>query len=144
MASIHKEVEVAVRPDKAWTALRQVGEAHHLFAPVLAGCELNGDTRTARFTSGMVVLERILDVDEDRRRVAYTVLDAPGMTFHHASMQILDAPGGHALFVWDTDYLPHEAGPALAPLIEQGATALKRNLEASPVVTAGAPVSEMA
>ena len=91
MASIRHEVALDMGGDKAWAELRRVGEAHKLFAPVLADGALDGDTRTVRFANGMVVHERILDVDDEQRRVAYTALDVPGMTYHHASMQIVEA-----------------------------------------------------
>ena len=77
----------------------------------------------------MTVHERILDVDDTRRRVAYTVLDGPGMSYHHASMQIMEAGQGHCDFVWITDFLPDELRATLTPLIEQGSNALKANLE---------------
>lgn len=130
MASIHRQVSVDVDSDKAWAALRQVGEPHRLFAPVLADSHLDGDTRTVKFASGMVVQERIVDVDEERRRVAYTALDGPGMTYHHASMQIVDAGPGRCLFIWISDFLPHDIRSSMAPLIDQGTEALKNNLEA--------------
>ena len=130
MASIHQETAVEVAADKAWAALRRVGEADKLFAPVLVAAELDGDTRTVRFANGMVLHERILDVDDERRRVAYTALDGPGLTYHHASMQVIDAGPGRCRFVWSTDFLPQEIGHNLAPLIEQGTKALKANLEA--------------
>jgi hypothetical protein len=129
MASIYKEVAVEVDPEKAWSALRRVGEAHKLFAPVLVDGQLNGDTRTVKFANGMVVRERILDLDDQKRRVAYTVVDSPGMLYHHASMQVVDAGPGRCRFVWITDFLPREIEGNLTPLIEQGANALKNNLE---------------
>jgi Polyketide cyclase / dehydrase and lipid transport len=137
MASIYKQLAVDVNADKAWAHLRLVGDAHKLFAPVLVDAQLNGDTRTVRFANGMVVRECILDIDEKRRRVAYTVLDGPGMAYHHASMQILDAGPGRCFFVWITDFLPQEIAGNLAPLIEQGSSALKSNLE-----TRHAPVNQ--
>ncbi len=91
MASIHKEIAVEVEPDAAWAALRNVGDAHRLFAPVLTECRLEGDVRTVRFANGMVLHEQILDVDDARRRVAYAAVDGPGMTYHHASMQVVEA-----------------------------------------------------
>lgn len=130
MASIHKEVTVEVGADRAWAALRRVSDAHKLFAPVLVDARLDDDVRTVRFANGMVVRERILDVDEDRRRVAYSAMDAPGMSYHHASMQILDDGPGRCRFVWITDFLPPDVGASIAPLIEHGAKALKSNLEA--------------
>lgn len=129
MASIHEQLPVEVEPGKAWAALRQVGRAHELFAPVLVDSRLDGDTRTVRFANGLVARERILDVDEERRRVAYTVLDAPGLTYHHASMQVVEDGSGRCVFVWITDFLPEEAGASISQLIEQGAQALKKNLE---------------
>jgi polyketide cyclase/dehydrase/lipid transport protein len=129
MASIYKELAVEVGPEQAWSELRRVGEAHKLFAPVLSDGQLNGDVRTVRFANGMVVQERILDIDEKRRRVSYTVVDGPGMLYHHASMQVVDAGPGRCRFVWITDFLPREIEANLTPLIEQGANALKNNLE---------------
>jgi hypothetical protein len=138
MASIHKQLAVEVGSEEAWAALRLIGEPHKLFAPVLADAQLDGDTRTVRFANGMVLQERILDVNDERRRVAYSALNAPGMTYHHASMQVLDAGPGRSLFVWITDFLPAGIDGNLAPLIEQGAQALKANLEAARAVTGGA------
>lgn len=129
MASIHEERAVEVSAAKAWAALREVGNAHKLFAPVLVDAEMRGDTRTVQFANGMVAHERIVDVNDERRRVAYSALDAPGMTYHHASMHIVDAGPGRCFFVWTTDFLPDDIGGNLAPLIKQGTDALKRNLE---------------
>jgi hypothetical protein len=129
MASIYRETTVEIGAAQAWAALRLIGEPHKLFAPVLVDARLNGDTRTVTFANGMVVNERILDVDDGRRRVAYTVVDGPGMTFHHASMEIVDEGPGRCQFIWITDFLPAAIGGTLEPLIEQGTQALKSNLE---------------
>ena len=129
MASIHHELLVEVACETAWAMLRKVGEPHTLFAPVLLDAQLDGDTRTVRFANGMVVHERILDVDDSKRRVAYTVLDGPGMTYHHASMQVVEAGRDRCRFVWITDFLPADIAGNLEPLIAQGSTALKTNLE---------------
>jgi hypothetical protein len=131
MASIRKETMIDVGAEPAWDALRRVGEPHTLFAPVLAGAEIEGDVRTVRFANGLVLRERILDLDDEHRRVAYAVIEPDGMTYHHASMQIEIAGPGRCVFVWITDFLPVEAAAALQPLIEQGAAALKHNLEAA-------------
>lgn len=129
MASIFKQVTVDVDVDTAWAALRRVGEARVLFAPVLTESRLQGAIRTVRFADGTVIREQILDIDDARRRVAYAALDSPGMTYHHASMSLVDAGPGRCHFVWVTDFLPPELAAAINPLIEQGSAALKRNLE---------------
>ena len=129
MASIRMETVIDTGIETAWDALRRVGEPHTLFAPVLTDARIEGDVRAVHFANGMVVHERILDVDEERRRVAYVGLDAPGLTYHHASMQLDVAGPGRCAFVWITDFLPAEAAANLQPLIDQGSEALKRNLE---------------
>jgi hypothetical protein len=129
MASIHEQIEVDAPVEKVWASLRQVGEAHKLFAPVLTGGTIDGDIRTVTFANGMVAREQILDVDDHRRRVAYTVLGGNGMSYHHASMQVVEAGPGKSLFVWITDFLPAGISGNLTPLIQQGAKALKKNIE---------------
>ena len=129
MASIHKQLAVAVDAKTAWQSMRRIDKAHELFAPVLTDCRLEGDVRTVRFANGTVLHEQILDVDDERRRVAYAALDAPGMTYHHASMEVTDDGPGRCRFVWITDFLPAGVRDNIAPLIEQGSAAFKKNLE---------------
>lgn len=134
MASIRKDIVIDVGVEPAWAALRCVDAPQALFAPVLSGAEMRGDVRTVHFADGGVVRERILDVDEGHRRIAYAVLDPQGMSYHHASMQLDIAGPGRCVFTWITDFLPAEAAIGLQPLIERGAAALKQNLEQAGVV----------
>jgi hypothetical protein len=128
MASIHRDEIIQVPADKAWAALRDVGNPHFVFAGVLVDGRIEGDIRTVTFANGMVVRERIVDVDDASRRVAYTVID--GMFEHHsASMQIVAEGEGRCRFVWISDFLPDEHRELVAPLVEAGAQALVRNLE---------------
>ena len=133
MASITEEVTVQVGADRAWAALRDVGRTHLLFAPVLTASSIDGDVRTVSFANGMVLRERLLDVDDARRRVAYAALNGPGMEYHHASMQIVEDGNGRCRFIWITDAHPASIIPAIAPLVAQGSQALKRNLESGAV-----------
>ena len=64
------------------------------------------EVRTVTFANGMGIDERILDVDDERRRVAYVALNGSGMEYHHASMQILDGGPGRCQFLWITDVHP--------------------------------------
>jgi hypothetical protein len=129
MASITEQVTLEVSADRAWAALRDVGRAHVLFAPVLTDGSIDGDIRTVTFANGMVLQERILDVDEARRRVSYAALNAPGTEYHHASMQIIEDGNRRCRFVWITDAHPAAVIPAITPLIAQGTQAVKANLE---------------
>jgi hypothetical protein len=54
-----------------------------------------------------------------------------GFSHHSASMQIVPDGEGRCRFVWISDFLPNAAGAMVGPLMEAGAQALKRNLEAA-------------
>lgn len=129
MASIEHETTLELGADQAWAALRRVELAHRLFAGVLTDGRLDGNLRTVTFASGMRVRERIIDVSDERRRVAYSVIEGTPMTHHNASMQIMPDGAGRSRFIWIADFLPSEFGKQMLPLIEAGTEALKRNLE---------------
>jgi hypothetical protein len=129
MASIHSEKRVQVPADRAWAALRDVANPHRLFAGVLTDARIDGDIRTVTFANGMVAKERIIDINDPRRRIAYTVTG--DMFEHHsASMRIVPDGPDACRFVWITDLLPDDRVKMVAPLVEQGSQALVRNLEA--------------
>ena len=128
MATIWWEEPVAVPAEKAWAALRRVDEAHELFAPVLVGGKMEDGIRTVTFSNGLVARERIITVDEPRRRVAYSVL-GDMFEYHSASMQIVPVDKANCRFLWISDFLPDERAGTVQPLVEQGARALARNIE---------------
>jgi hypothetical protein len=129
VASITKQVELNAPADVAWALLREVGEADKAFAGVLTACRLDGDERTVLFANGMEVKERIINLDDAKRRVAYSVIGGR-FSHHHASMQIETAGEGASRFVWVSDFLPDEAAPMVSGLVDQGAAALKSSVEA--------------
>lgn len=129
MASIIREISVGKAPDEVWRSVRDVGHAHRLFAGVLTDCRLEDGARVVTFANGMVLRELILDVDDDHRRVAYAAVG--GRTTHHnASLQVFEGGPGRSRIVWITDFLPAEMAPMIGGLVEAGAAAMARQLEA--------------
>lgn len=127
MATIYSEQTLNVPAETAWDALRRVGQAHELFAPTLVDGQLDGDVRKIQFSNGLTVRERIICVDEQLRRVAYTVLD--GVFEHHsASMQIVAAGPEACRFVWISDFLPDAMTEVISPLISEGIKAFVTNI----------------
>jgi carbon monoxide dehydrogenase subunit G len=127
MPSIYKEVLLDVSAERAWSALRDVGNAHRTFAGVLVDAKLEGGTRTVTFANGMQARERIVDIDDERRRVAYSAQGAP-FEHHNASMQIVPEPDGRSRFIWVSDFLPPEIAASIESLIDEGCRAIKRYL----------------
>lgn len=130
MGSIHKDVAVAAPAERVWAMLRDVANPHRLFRGVLIDARLEGSIRLVTFANGSVVRERIVAIDEARRRVAYAVL-REGLVHHNAAMQVLAAGAEGSRFTWTSDFLPDELAATLGPLIDQGTAAMQRVLENS-------------
>lgn len=128
MASIHKEFIIDAPVQRVWEALREVGAVHERLVPgVLVNTIMEGDTRTVTFANGLVVREKIVDVDEECRRVAYSASGAQ-LSYHHASMQAIDDGDGRCRFVWITDLQPDSKRETIAALVDMGSETIARTL----------------
>jgi hypothetical protein len=129
MATIIKQIELAANMDKAWAIIRNVGAVHLAFPGVLTACRLDGDVRTVTFANGLIVREQIITVDEVHRRVAYAVIEGD-FRHHSASIQVESVDDETCRMIWVSDFLPDDAAAMVAPLVEQGAAALRRTVRA--------------
>jgi len=137
MAAVHVETRIRASAQQVWQALAATGEAHRAFAGVLKDCRLEGaDLRIATFANGMVVTERIVSVEPERMRFAYSVLEK--FVHHSATMQVVARGANECDFVWIADVLPHAAAASITPLMEQGAKALRAVMERKAVGQASA------
>ncbi len=128
MASIRREMVIEAAPEKVWDAVRDIGAIHTRLAPgFVTNVELEPGARVVTFGNGMVVRELIVDCDDQARRLVWSATGGR-LTHHNASAQVF-AEGGKARFVWTADLLPHEMGPAIAALIDEGMAAIKKTLE---------------
>jgi carbon monoxide dehydrogenase subunit G len=129
MASVHREIVIARPPAEVWDALADVGALHTRLVPgFVTDCRLEPGARVVTFANGMVARELIVDVDADRRRLAWSVV-GDRLSHHNASAQVFAEGGGATRFVWIADFLPDEHAPALATMIENGLAAMKRHLD---------------
>ena len=129
MASIRKEISIAVPPEQLWDAMRDIGALHtRLVAGFVVDCHLEGESRTVTFANGMVATELIVDINDTDRRVAWSATGGR-LTHHNASAQVFADGNGQSRVVWIADLLPHELAPSIAGMIEQGLAAMKQTLE---------------
>jgi carbon monoxide dehydrogenase subunit G len=129
MASIHKEIPLDASPAAVWDVVRDIGAVHTRFAPgFVVDTVMDGEDRIVTFANGFVAREVIVDIDEARRRLAYSVR-SERITHHNASFEVL-AEGQGSRLVWIADVLPAAAGETVGAMMEDGIQAAKRALDA--------------
>jgi carbon monoxide dehydrogenase subunit G len=131
MASIRIESTIDAPPEAVWDALRDWGAVHERLAPgFVTETRLDGDDRIVTFFNGTVARERLVDLDDEGRRLVWSVADGP-FTHHNASAQVFAEGEQGTRFVWVADLLPNELTTRIAPLMEQGTGAIKETLESA-------------
>jgi len=130
MASIRLEMSLCADAAKVWDAVRDVGAIHTRLAPdFVTNVTMEGSARIVTFADGRIVKEEIVTVDEDARRLVWSVVGTQ-MTHHNGSIQVF--PDGEACrLIWIADILPNDLRDTIAGRMQQGMDAMKRKLEAA-------------
>lgn len=129
MASIRREIVLGAPADAVWDAIRDVGAVHtRLARGFVVDTTLEGDARLVTFADGTVVRERIVDIDDRARRLAYAVVDWV-LSHHHASFQVVPDRDSGCRLVWITDLLPDSMRGMVEEFINQGCVAISHTLE---------------
>ena len=129
MATITKEISVGSSGNHVWDAVRDFGALHERVVPgFVVECATEADDRIITFSSGAVARERLITVDDVRRRLVYSVVESRlGFTHHQASVEVVEDPGDDGCrIVWTSDFLPGIPGPIVDALMTEGAAAMKR------------------
>ena len=130
MASIHQETFIDARPEDVWDALRDVGALHTRLVPgFVVDTRLEDGARIVTFGNGTVARELIVALDDERRRLVWSVVGGR-FSHHNASAQVLPHDGG-TRFVWIADLLPDQVAGDIRKLMEQGLAVLKKTMERS-------------
>jgi carbon monoxide dehydrogenase subunit G len=130
VATIRKEILIDTTPEAAWDALRDVGALHtRLVSGFVTDTKLEGKTRVVTFSTGNVVREEIISIDEAQKRVAWAIV---GQHFHHynGAAQVFAHREGTRV-VWMTDLLPDSLAAAIDTAMTNGIAAMKKTLEAA-------------
>jgi carbon monoxide dehydrogenase subunit G len=129
IASIRKETVVNLSAEKAWEAIRDVGQVHKKLAPgFVRECRLEGDSRLITFGNGMVARELIVDVDDGARRLCYSAR-SERLAHHNASFQVIPEGEGRCRVIWIADVLPNAAAATVRAMMEESSGIMKRTLE---------------
>jgi len=133
MASIRKEILIDAPADAVWSALRDFGALHERLVPgFVVDSRVEGDVRIVTFFNGAVAHERLVTIDDDHRRIVYTVIESPfGAAHHSAAAQVSADDDVRSRFVWITDVLPDELAGPVDELMERGIAIMKTTLESA-------------
>jgi hypothetical protein len=137
MGTIRKSIEVRTEAAEVWRAMRDYGAVHERVVPgFVVASTLEGRDRVITFISGAVARERLVSLDDDRRRLVYAVVDSGlGFEHHQSSVDVVDVvePGGDRVddrvgcrIVWTTDLLPDKLAETIDGLMSAGAAAMQR------------------
>ena len=132
MAHLRTEISIAAAPADVWDVIRDFAAGPLRMAPAfVVGCEADADVRVVTFADGVVVRERFVSLDDDERRITYSVVGGSIRPDHDtAEMRVIPEDGG-CRFVWTHDVRPDELAPGIQAAMGRGAEVIKRTLEAA-------------
>ena len=131
MASIRREIQVDAPAEGIWAAIRDVGAVHTRLAPgFVVDTRLEDGARIVTFSNGLVARELIVDIDDEARRLVWSVVGGR-MTHHNASLQVFADGDGRSRVVWIADLLPNDFKAYVTGLIDQGMAVMKKTLESA-------------
>lgn len=129
MAVFEEAIHIDRKPTDVW---KVVGDAHNIsgWLPFITESRLEGEYRHCVAGENGTLRERILVVDDESRRIEYTILEAPmPIEFIHAGLQVFPDNGGSRV-VWDTTVTPDEIAEMFSPIYQEGLENLRAQLEA--------------
>jgi hypothetical protein len=130
MASIRKEFHLNVPAEEVWDALRDFYAVQERLAPgFLTALQREPGARVLTFFDGSVAREILVSVDDEQRRLVYTI-PSERLQYHGASAQVF-ADGKGCRFVWITDLLPDAIAPYISGQMDEGVKAMKAKLQAA-------------
>lgn len=129
MATIHIERTIEAPSERVWEALRDFGALHTKTAPgFVLDTVVEGDVRTVTFAGGLVLRERLIAIDDERRRIVYSIL-ADTFEHHSASNAVVPLDDGRCRLVWVVDFLPDGPKERITAMMHAGIEAIKASME---------------
>jgi len=127
MASVRTEILIGARPWDVWDVVRDFGAVHERLVPgFVVDAHLDDDARVVTFFNGAVARELLIDVDDDARRLVWSVVESPlNYRHHNASVQVFSDAEERTRFVWIADMLPNDIAPQVRELQERAMSVVK-------------------
>ena len=126
MTSIAVEMTTDASPERVWDAIRDIGALHTRLVPgFVLNTELIPEGRRVTFANGLVVVEPIISLNDELRRLAWTARgNSSGPSHYNAAIQVYTREIGGSRVVWIADILPDQSAAPIAAMMKQGAAAM--------------------
>lgn len=131
MASIHEQIDIATSASAVWAAARDYGALPDMVPGFVTATEVEDGrpaVRVVTFASGREMREAIVDVDDVRRRLVWTIED-PNVRHHNGVLEVIDTDGGGCTVRWTADVLPDALVAQFQPAMSHGLAAMKQRFE---------------
>ena len=127
MATLRREIPVANGAASVWENLRDFGAVHTKVAPgFLTDLKMDHGDRILTFFNGMVARERLVTLDDETRRLVYSVVE--GQPSHYNAAVEVFPDGDGSRVVWTIDLLPSELAPAIGGMMDEAAKVMRKTL----------------
>ncbi len=130
MASVRKEIHIAVPAAEVWSRIEDPGCIQDWF-PGIVGSTVDGTTRVISLASGLALPEEILTRDPIQRRFQYRIT-VPIFRDHRGTIDVIDLGDETSLVVYSTDADPRTMALVIGAATAAALTELRRQLEARP------------
>ena len=128
MADGKAEISIDRSPDDIWKVIRQFGTIDE-WRPGVESCSVDGDVRTIGMM-GIEVKEQLRELDDDARRISYSLIESPiGNLEAHLVTIAVDPEGAGSHLAWSVTVTPDELLGLFLPLYEGSVAALKQKFE---------------
>ena len=129
VSSVTVDVVVEASADFAWDAVRDVYAVDTRLIPGFAiHVDKGPDSRTVTFVNDMKITERILDVDDDARKLTYQATEGGPLTHHLGSQTVREDEQGVHL-VWTTEFTPASVVDYATSTMRTGVELMKKTID---------------
>jgi hypothetical protein len=129
MATLRREIPVASGAAPVWQKLRDFGQVHTKVAPgFLTDLKMDNGDRIVTFFNGMVARERLITLDDESRRLVYSVVEGKA-SHYNAAVQVFPNGDGSRV-VWTIDLLPNDLAPTIGGMMDAAVKVMTKALAA--------------
>ncbi|MEV6244104.1 SRPBCC family protein [Lentzea sp. NPDC051838] len=130
MASISMEIVINAGAGDVWKVIGEFATGPSRMAQgFVLDTRLEGDHRVVTFADGTTARERLVTVDDDARRLVYSIVGGTVTPEHDNAVMQVVADGERCRLVWSRDLLPDTLAAPIHKAMARGLDVIKKTLD---------------